>query len=353
MTQQQHQQQPGTAVATVDQQPGKAVARQPKPQLAADGHSTMPIVPRDIPQAMRYADGLIHSGNVPDAYKIRGTDTVNASLVAMAILKALEIGLAPQTGIQSLLPINGRFTVWGDGAQALVLQSGKMKGHRIEWVGPEFKKNETPLAQWPNEYGCRFTAERYGVDDPVSWTFTVGDARRANLWNNSRKQPWLLYPEIMLMNRARAFVFRMLFADALAGLGIAEEMRDQTGNYGHNSRGLVDNSALDDDLPEHPTHGHTVAEGQPYDADTASAALDAYKEGLGTVASLEALEDYQSKPEHVRLFRMLRENDEARYHDMVAANSHRFQEIEVAERAAEKQAVDAAAAAAGQEGGEA
>lgn len=320
-----------------------------KPALAADGGGSMPIVPRDIAQAMRYADGLIASGNVPDAYKFKNSSDVNPSLVAMGILKALEVGLPPQTGLQSLLPLNGRFTIWGDGAQALVLQSGKLKGHRIEWVGPEFKKHETPLANWPNEYGCKFTAERYGVDDPVSWLFTVGDARRASLWNQARKQPWILYPDVMLMNRARAFVFRMLFADALAGLGIAEEVRDQHGTYGHNSRGAVDNSALDDDVPEQPDYPTAIAVGETYDADKVAELLAAYKAGLAAIGTLEALEEYQSRPEHVRLHAAVRENDEVLYHEMVAANSHRFQEIDNAERAAEREAVDDAVA----EGGEA
>ena len=43
---------------------------------------------------------------------------------------------------------------------------------------------------------------------------------------NTYKKPWIEHPDRMLFNRARAFVLRDGFADALMGLGIVEEMRD-------------------------------------------------------------------------------------------------------------------------------
>jgi hypothetical protein len=56
----------------------------------------------------------------------------------------------------------------------------------------------------------------------------VRDARRAKLWNNPKKLPWVEHPKRMLKWRARAFAMRDGFADCLMGLSIREEVEDMT-----------------------------------------------------------------------------------------------------------------------------
>jgi len=202
------------------------VAKLPVPLVAQD--RVMAIMPRSVDEASRYATGLCLSGIVPDAFREGGKrgNPPNQNLVLMGILKSLEIGVPPQTGLAGLLPLNGRFAVWGDLAAALVHRTGQvLKQQTIELGAANFNPDAAP-GEWPDAFGIRFMIWRVGQDDPYVGEFTVRDAKRAGLWNNSNKQPWVLYPKRMLYNRARAFALRDGFADGLHGLTIAEEVMD-------------------------------------------------------------------------------------------------------------------------------
>ena len=327
----------GTALTTAE--PRKAPA---KARLEADGGGVMAIMPRSIEEASRYAQGLIQANQVPDAFRYDGkkANDVNPPLVMMGVLKSLEIGLPPQTGLAFLLPLNGRFSVWGDGAWALVQRGAQLEDHKVEWglfadldaapTPATFEKEKTPLDKWPSEYGCRVSMWRRGQKSPYVWTYTVGMARRANLWNNTYKKPWITDPERMLFNRARSVPMRDGFADALFGLIIAEEQHPDYSNVQSRvAARRVDNSALDDDLPTAPA----IAD---QSGDHAQAA-EAYKSGLAAIATLEDLEAWQTRPDHVRLIAILQKSDERAYNALIAANAARFQEIEAADRAAERE----------------
>ncbi len=227
-----------TETAQVEQPPQTAIAVQPPRRVALEAQAAgvLPIIPTNIEEALRYAKGLIAAGIVPEAYKHKDAvwdgdrkvvdkGEVNAELVLAGILKAMEVGVAPQTGLGGLLPLNGRFTVWGDLAAALVQRGGQVANQTSVEVGPSFDP-ETPLGDWPKEYGFEVRYWRVGQTDPYVGRFTVRDAQRAGLWMNSSKKPWIMYPKRMLFNRARAFVLRDGFADALSGLSIAEEVLD-------------------------------------------------------------------------------------------------------------------------------
>ena len=221
---------------TTTEEPGTALApAKPKAVLAAQKDGVLPILPTNIEEAQRYASGMITAGIVPEAFKFTKRDAqndpsarqgeVNAPLVLMGVLKSMEIGVAPQTGLAGLLPLNGRFSVWGDLAAALVQRSGQVKSNIVRQVGPAIAPG-TPLGEWPDEYGYEVRYWRKGQDEPYVGRFTVLDAKRAHLWMNQYKKPWLEYPDRMLFNRARAFALRDGFADALMGLSIAEEVID-------------------------------------------------------------------------------------------------------------------------------
>jgi hypothetical protein len=195
-----------------------------KPQLVAQSE-VMAIMPTSIEEAGRYATGLCRAGIVPDAFKDKHSGQVNSELVMMGVLKSMEIGVPPQTGLAGLLPINGRFSVWGDLAAALVQRTGQVERQQTIDLGGSFDP-DLPLGEWPDAFGFRVLYWRKGQADPYVGEFTVRDAKRAGLWANSRKQPWILYPKRMLFNRARAFALRDGFADGLNGLTIAEEVLD-------------------------------------------------------------------------------------------------------------------------------
>ncbi len=129
-------------------------------------------------------------------------------------------------------------------------RAGHLTDHTVEWYIPDgFDKHVVPLDKWPNEFGVTIKMWRAGQKSPWVGEYTVGRARRAGLWNNSFKKPWLTDPERMLFNRARAFPIRDGFSDDIFGLAMAEEALDHTPPP---KARIVDNSALDDDLPAPP-----------------------------------------------------------------------------------------------------
>lgn len=254
------------ATPHVDGQPSEGastittLAPRAKAPLVAQAAGVLPILPTNIEEAQRYAAGMISAGIVPDAFKYSSKEAgkldgvregdINAPLVLMGVLKAMELGVAPQTGLAGLLPLNGRFSVWGDLAIGLVQREGLIEKQTKTTVGPAFDP-QTPLGEWPDDYGYVVSYWRKGQTEPYVGRFTIRDAKRANLWMNNYKKPWIMYPDRMLFNRARAFALRDGFADALGGLSIAEEVMDALPNVEEvrtvEAKRL---SALTDDTPE-------------------------------------------------------------------------------------------------------
>lgn len=204
----------------------KAIQKLPV-QVVAHGE-VMAIMPRNIEEASRYAQGLCVANIVPDAFRVDGKkdSPPNHALVMMGVLKSMELGIPPQTGLAGLLPINGRFAVWGDVAQALVQRTGQVANQQVIELGAENFDPSAEIGQWPDTYGIRVLYWRKGQDDPYVGQFTVRDAKRAGLWMSTYRKPWIQYPKRMLYNRARAFALRDGFADGLCGLTIAEEVLD-------------------------------------------------------------------------------------------------------------------------------
>ena len=130
----------------------------------------------------------------------------------LAIQHGSEVGLSPMQSLQSIAVINGRPTIWGDAALALVQSS--------------------PVCEYVREYTegegdglvavCE--AKRKGYPAPTVVRFSVADAKKAGLWGKSG--PWSQYSSRMLTLRARGFALRNAFADALRGLITAEEAQD-------------------------------------------------------------------------------------------------------------------------------
>ena len=177
------------------------------------------IAPTDMGEALRMAQAVIHSGLAPSSYNN------DPSKIMLGIMAALEAGLPPLYGLRQIAIINNRPTIWGDGAIALVQSKNLIAKIEVEKVGTP--PTDADLTKWPDDYGCTVRIWRRGTDGAYEGTFTVGHAKRAKLWLNGRKQPWIDYPERMLFNRARAFALRDGFADALGGIAIREEIEDQ------------------------------------------------------------------------------------------------------------------------------
>lgn len=177
------------------------------------------IVPRTIDEVHRLAKGIIAANLAPDSYKN------DPKAVAIGIMKAMEVGMPPIAGLNAIAIINGRPCIWGDGAIALIQNGGHVDSYKAEECGPLPEEGAGPEA-YPDEYGYVVTITRKDQESFYVGKFTVGDAKRAKLWMNHKRPPWMLYPKRMLLNRARAFAMRDGFADALHGLSIREEMED-------------------------------------------------------------------------------------------------------------------------------
>lgn len=174
------------------------------------GHPIQAVVPRTVEEAFRLAQAVIQAGLAPDSYKN------DAQKVTVAILKSLEVGLPPITGLSTIAIINNRASIYGDGAVALCQSAGVVENVEQFYEGEEDAKDYTAV----------YRIWRRGQANPYEGRFSRKDAERAKLL--TKPGPWLTYPNRMLMMRARAYALRDGFADCLSGLAIAEEMQDVT-----------------------------------------------------------------------------------------------------------------------------
>lgn len=174
------------------------------PSLQSGGQ-VRAIVPQDFDGAWRIANAVAKAGMAP-----KGLETPEKAMVA--IMHGMEVGMTPMAALQSIAVVNGRPTIWGDGAIGLVRSSGK-----LEWIKETITGVDDSMV-------ATCEVKRKGDPDPVKATFSVADAKKAGLWG--KQGPWQQYPKRMLAMRARAFVLRDTFADILRGLGIAEEVSD-------------------------------------------------------------------------------------------------------------------------------
>ncbi len=176
------------------------------PMLA--GGDVKAIIPRDHVEAGRMGAAIFAAGLAPDSYK-------TPEQVMIGIMAGLELGVAPMQALSGIAIINRRPAVWGDLAVALC-QKGGMTNHEDFFEGEE----------GTDSYTAVYRAWRGEQKTPYEGRFSVKDAKVAKLWGNASKQPWIMYPNRMLKNRARAFALRDGFADCLKGLAIVEEARD-------------------------------------------------------------------------------------------------------------------------------
>jgi hypothetical protein len=176
------------------------------------GAAPRALVPVDFDGAYRIARVVVEAGMAPSTL-----ETTPKAMVA--ILHGLEIGLTPMQALQSIAVINGKPTIWGDAALALIYASDKM-----EWI------EETTTGNFPGDsYTAFCKVKRKGIAKIYTGEFSIGDAKTAKIWEkrgrSGQDTPWITYPKRMLKMRAR-WVLRDAFADVLKGLHLREEIED-------------------------------------------------------------------------------------------------------------------------------
>ena len=164
------------------------------------GGTLAAIIPQDIDQAYRLAQALSGGGDmIPRDFQ------KNPEKIMAAILKGMEIGLAPMQALSAIAIVNGRPTIWGDALRALVLRAGHFIDCDVTGEGIEAIATATLT---------RSSGKK------VTRTFSMKDAKVSGLMGKAG--PWTQYPTRMLMNRATAFAVRDGAADALMGMAVAE-----------------------------------------------------------------------------------------------------------------------------------
>jgi len=172
--------------------------------LATQRAAMQTMTPRTFAEAMDYATIAAKSALVPKAYQGRPAD------ILIAVQMGSGLGFGPVQSMMAIACINGRPSLYGDAALAVVRRSPECLGfaevyneERREWTA---------------------TARRRGEPDPIIRKFSEAEAKQAGLL--SKGGPWSLYPKRMLQMRARGFALRDAFADVLMGLTLAEEAQD-------------------------------------------------------------------------------------------------------------------------------
>lgn len=164
------------------------------------------FAPATITEAMEFSKMLAASTMVPKAYQGKAQD------IMVCVQWGYEIGLAPMQALQNIAVINGKPSVYGDAAMALV-QASPVCEDIEEYFEGEGTPNPVAVC----------VAKRKGRK-PVVAKFSVEDAKRAGLWG--KQGPWQAYPKRMMQMRARGFALRDAFPDVLKGLITAEEAAD-------------------------------------------------------------------------------------------------------------------------------
>jgi hypothetical protein len=156
--------------------------------------------------AMKFGEMVAASDFAPKDFRGKPASCV------LAIQAGAEIGLSPMQALQSIAVVNGRPSIFGDAALAVVKASPV-----CEYVTESVDGDGEQMV-------ATCTAKRRGYPTPTVVKFTVADAKKAGLWGKSG--PWTQYPKRMLQLRARGFALRDAFPDVLKGLVTAEEAQD-------------------------------------------------------------------------------------------------------------------------------
>ena len=200
----------------------------------------MAIMPRTMDEAWKMANAFVLANMVPRSLEGKTAEETKAK-VMLAICKGSEVGYAPVTAVSTIMVINNKACLYGDGATALVQNSGK-----VEWIKTKIESKDNS-GKWGEGYKVTVSLKRKDQDDPYVRSFSYEDAKRARLLG--KQGPWTDYPERQCYWRAASWAYRDGVSDALMGLSVAEEVRDYETEAARAH--VADTSSLDEPTEEH------------------------------------------------------------------------------------------------------
>lgn len=191
-----------TAMANTNSN-GRALAVAPPAKTSVQTGSRG-LVLRSIEEMWRFSEAVSRSGIAP-----RGLGKPEQILVALEY--GAELGLKPMQALATVMVVNGRATLYGDGMLAVVQASGLL----IDITETISGDGESLAAT------C--IVKREGRPTPSKATFTWKEAKQAGLTGSDTYKK---YPGRMLKARARAFALRDAFPDVLCGVMSTDEAED-------------------------------------------------------------------------------------------------------------------------------
>jgi hypothetical protein len=180
----------------------------PEQALQKAGGDSAPVrqadfTPRSMQELQQFAETVSQSKMVPKKYRGSPQDIV------VAVMHGMELGLPPLQALQSVAVINGRPSIYGDAALAVVRRSGLLADIKetVEGSG----KDATAYC----------TVKRTDTGEVIKQRFSWQEAIEAGL--TQKGGPWQDYPRRMLQMRARSWCLRDAFPEVLKGMMLAEE----------------------------------------------------------------------------------------------------------------------------------
>jgi len=164
------------------------------------------FAPTTLSEAISFSEMLAASSMIPKQFQGKPED------VLVCVQWGCEIGLAPLQALQNIAVVNGKPSIYGDAAMALV-QASSVCEDVEEYFEGEGTPNPVAVCV-ARRKGRKAVTVRFGIDD----------AKRAGLWG--KQGPWSMYPKRMMQMRARGFALRDAFPDVLRGLITSEEAQD-------------------------------------------------------------------------------------------------------------------------------
>lgn len=180
------------------------------PNLATTGYgNSYALAIKTFQEALQFAEMLSKTNLVPMHYKNKPEE------IMAAWQKGGEIGLPRMVALETIIPIKGKYCMYGDGLLGLVQASSVYEWHK----------------ETDDGHTATCTVKRKG-SPPHTVTFSMDDAKRAGLLDKKTRlgqsyiSTYQLYPATMRKYRARYPALKDQFADVLCGLRMVEEVMD-------------------------------------------------------------------------------------------------------------------------------